>query len=294
LAARQHRNVTRAQLLGLGFNDEAIAHRVRTGSLHREHRGVYAVGTPASTGLERAMAAVLACGPTALLSDFAALRLWGFSNAWPEQLDVTVTSGRRRPSGIPVHRHPALTHADRRRHFGVPVTSAARTVLDCAPRLRDRLTRTINDALHTPHLTERALADVAARNLNHPGARLVGAVLDDATSGGLTRSAFEDRFRSFCARFGLPRPQFDVIVAGHLVDALFAAERVIVECDGWEFHRLRTSFESDRDRDADTLAAGFATVRLTWRRLLDTPQREAARLRQILSRASSLRAGSAT
>jgi hypothetical protein len=47
---------------------------------------------------------------------------------------------------------------------------------------------------------------------------------------------------------------------------------------------LRSSFESDRDRDADTLAAGFATVRLTWTRLRRAPGREAARLGRILAR----------
>ena len=53
------------------------------------------------------------------------------------------------------------------------------------------------------------------------------------------------------------------IVAGYEVDAFFPAEKVIVELDSWEFHRDRSSFESDRDRDAATLAAGCVTVRIT-------------------------------
>jgi very-short-patch-repair endonuclease len=74
---------------------------------------------------------------------------------------------------------------------------------------------------------------------------------------------------------------------GYIVDALFPAERVIVELDSWEFHQDRSSFESDRDRDADTLAAGHLTVRMTWERMTT---KEAARLHQILRRWAKLAA----
>ncbi len=72
------------------------------------------------------------------------------------------------------------------------------------------------------------------------------------------------------------------VVAGHEVDALFPDEKVIVELDSWKFHSDRDSFESDRDRDADTLAAGHVTVRITWRRLKRRGAREADRLEKIL------------
>jgi hypothetical protein len=59
---------------------------------------------------------------------------------------------------------------------------------------------------------------------------------------------------------------------------------VIVECDSWEFHRLRETFESDRDRDFDKAVAGNVSVRLTWRRLERNPEREAQRLSSLLAR----------
>jgi len=227
------------------------------------------------------MAAVLACGDGAVLSHHGALVLWGFATQWPDRFDVTLPDGDRRPANVTVHRPRNLARADCKRHLGIPITSAARTLLDSGPRLGERLARTVNDALHTPWLTEAQLDEVARRYPRHPGTKLLRPILADLPSGR-TRSDFEDGFRAFCKRHGLPKPRFNLIVAGHLADAVFAAERVIVECDSWEFHRLRESFESDRDRDADTLAAGFATVRLTWRRIETAPDREAARLRTIL------------
>ncbi len=71
-------------------------------------------------------------------------------------------------------------------------------------------------------------------------------------------------------------------VAGFEVDALFEAERVAVELDSWQFHRGHRSFENDRERDAALLAAQIITIRITWERLIKHPDREAARLHNIL------------
>src|SRR5581483_6149557 len=103
-ALRQQGNVTRAQILALGGNDRAIHHRLRTGRLFpSRYPGVYAVGRPAHTFLERASAAVLACGPGALLSHLSAMALWGWHRQRPTSFDVIVP-GDRRPKQIAVHR----------------------------------------------------------------------------------------------------------------------------------------------------------------------------------------------
>ena len=70
---------------------------------------------------------------------------------------------------------------------------------------------------------------------------------------------------------------------GYIVDALFVDERVIVELDSREFHLDPIAFEADRERDAETLAHGFVTVRVTWQRIQQRPQREAERLHAILA-----------
>jgi very-short-patch-repair endonuclease len=276
VAARQHGNVTRSRVLALGGDDYAIYHRVRTGRLHRVYPGVYGVGRLPKTALERASAAVLACGEEAMLSGISGLALWGFTKRWPRFPEVTVT-GDRRPKGITVHRSRTLTRQDIRRHQGIPVTSPARTILDCAPRLTDvQLTRVVNEALLSGHLRRSHLAELLVRC---PSARLLPFV---DTTAGPTRSEFEDTFKRFCKRFGLPQPQFNVKVCGYEVDAYFEPEKVIVELDGWQFHSSRASFENDRRRDANTLAHGIVTVRITWARLMREPQAEAARLLKIL------------
>ena len=76
LAAQQHGVVALYELEALGFTRWTVQRRVATAQLHRLYRGVYAVGHTRLTTRGRWMAAVLACGPEAVLSHHAAAALW--------------------------------------------------------------------------------------------------------------------------------------------------------------------------------------------------------------------------
>src|SRR4051794_17228958 len=77
LAARQHGVLARQQLLGLGLGSDAIKHRIAKGRLHPIRRGVYAVGRREISSAGAFMAAVMACGLGAALSDESAAQHWG-------------------------------------------------------------------------------------------------------------------------------------------------------------------------------------------------------------------------
>jgi predicted transcriptional regulator of viral defense system len=83
LAAEQFGVVARAQLRELGLTESAIARRVDAGRLHRVRRGVYAVGHPVLGQHARWLAAVLSCGPGAVLSHASAGALWGLRRPMP-------------------------------------------------------------------------------------------------------------------------------------------------------------------------------------------------------------------
>jgi len=278
LAAKQHGNITRKQLLSVGVGPGAIAHWIKAGHLFAVHRGVYAVGRPPKTPLEKAAAAVLACGEDgAALSHASAMANWGFWKRWDIPFEISVTRDRR-PPGITVHHPRTLHRRDIRTQHAIRTTSPARTLLDIAARLTDKqLTRAVNNALHSHYLTESQLADLVAR---HPSPRLNRFV---DTSKGLTRSDLEDDFLAFCERYDLPRPKMNVLVNGYLVDAYFPQQRLIVEIDSHEFHSTRIDFETDRNRDADQLSDGIPTVRVTHARMKRRPNAEAARLETILA-----------
>ncbi|MGE5407714.1 MAG: type IV toxin-antitoxin system AbiEi family antitoxin domain-containing protein, partial [Syntrophothermus sp.] len=112
LAAGQHGIVTVAQLRRAGLDKSAISRRVRSGRLHRVHRGVYAVGHRPLSWKEFWMAAVLACGEAAVLSHRSAAALWGFLRPVDGPVDVSVPSrnGRAKRAGIRIHRCSTLVH----------------------------------------------------------------------------------------------------------------------------------------------------------------------------------------
>ncbi len=280
LAARQHGHATYSQLLAAGLSRTQIDRRVQDGRLIRMYAKVYAVGYVPITPIARAHAAVLACGPGAVLSHVSAAALWGWHDTWPRVPEVSTTKDRRL-KGIRVHHVTRLDRPDRTRQLGVPVTSPARTHLDLAPRLpEDRLTRMFNDARLEHHLRPDALVDVVYRLPSASGASRIIRLLARMAEGGPTKSQLEDAFRAFVRRFGLPEPQVNVKVAGLEVDICYPEQRVIIEVDSWLHHGDRAAFEEDRLRDSITTAAGFRTVRVTAERL---NQAEADRIRAILN-----------
>ena len=133
LASAQHGVVTRRQVLALGYGSGAIELRLRSGRLHRIHRGVYLVGHTAEPPRAREMAAVLACAPRAIISHRSAAALWMLVPSAPHLVEVTVLgSWKPRRPGIVAHSTGSLSRRDVRRLDRIPVTSPARTVLDLA------------------------------------------------------------------------------------------------------------------------------------------------------------------
>lgn len=287
LAGRQHGMVARRQLQELGLGPDAIDHRVQGGRLHPSHRGVYAVGHPRPIGRARWMAAVLAGGPGAVLSHASAAALWGLRPTAKTRIDVTVPGrrGRGRP-GIALHRVRGLAHEDRATRDGIPVTAVARTLLDLAEVApAPQLERAVEEAQRLRLLDLAAIQGVCERSHGRHGLRALRAVLADAREPLPVRSELERRFARLCEEADLPPPALNVTVAGFEVDAYWPRGRLIVELDGFAYHRSRAAFERDRLRDADLQLAGYRVLRITARRLDREPAAIAAALRMLLTAA---------
>jgi very-short-patch-repair endonuclease len=209
---------------------------------------------------------VLALGPDAALSHMSAAALWRLLKPEGGPIDVSLpsNSGRRRRSGIRIHRCASLRADQVTERHRIPVTTPARTIED----LR---------GVVPPYLVRRATRQ--AEHARYP--------LGPRVRGDGTRSDLELDFLAFCAKHGIPRPRVNVRIERWRVDFFWAAERVVVETDFFDYHRGSVSFEDDHQRDLDLRRAGLSVRRYTGAQIRNHPTLVVADLGEALGLSAS-------
>lgn len=235
------------------------------------------------------MAAVLACGPKAVLSHRSAAALWGLTGTGQARIDVTAAGRRgRAPAGIAAHRHGSLQANDRTAVRGIPCTSLARTLLDfAAVATEGELRNAIVQAEVLRVFDLAAVREVLRRSRRRRGvARLRRALAAYDPRSERARSELERRFLALCAEARLPAPEVNVplVLNGTQIEAdfLWRDVRLIVEADGHRYHGTATAFEHDRRRDQLLVLKGWRVIRCTWRQVVDHPDGLVRTLRVIL------------
>lgn len=230
------------------------------------------------------MAAVLACGRGeggigavleawgAALSHHSAAGLWRLLPPGDGPVDVSIAAGggRGKRAGIRLHRSRSLSPAVVTLRGGIPVTTPARTVAD--------LRRAASACGKQGHASARELRR-AVRQAN-----VRGLPIPEDDRRDRTRSDLERDFLRLCRRHGLPAPEVNVRVGRRLVDFLWRDRMLVVETDGYRYHRGRAAFEDDRAGDLALRALGYDVVRLADRQLTDQPEEIAAVLTARLTR----------
>lgn len=263
VARQQYGVVTRSQLLAAGIGETGIRERVGTNRLLRLHRGVFAVGHRELKREGHWLAAVLACGPGAVLSHVSAAAHWNIRGSASYYVDVTVPTraGRQRRKGVRIHRSGRLTADQVTVHEGIPVTTLARTLLDLADVVSFQdLKRAIHESEYLRLFDLTTLVAVVSNNPGRRGAKLLEAAQSPPE---ITNSELEGRFLAIVDRHHLPRPKVNSRIAGYEVDFAWPDAGLAVETDGFAAHGTRKAFVNDRLRDRILRRAGFETIRLT-------------------------------
>jgi hypothetical protein len=196
-------------------------------------------------------------------------------------VEVSATLGRSRP-GIAVHE--GGIHADDRAVVDrIPVTSIAHTLFDLAEVIdENQLERMFEEADRLRLLEMQRLEAVCARGHGRRALRPIRRLIEEARGPTWTRTELEGRFALFCREHGLPPNETNVDVLGHEVDVLWPRQRLIVELDGFAYHRHRAAFEEDRTKDTARQVAGYKAIRVTDRRLKREPKVLADEIRSLL------------
>jgi hypothetical protein len=270
IAAKQYGLATRDQALRCLTRRE-LQRRVRTGQLILVRRLVYLCeGVPVSWR-QRVMAVCLSVGQPVAVSYRSAARLWLLEDVAPYAPEITVPRNRSARFDDVITHRAALPPTDITRRFGIPVTTAIRTIIDLSSILEAvALEKALDDSLRRGDLTIREL-DPRLSTFQRGGGRrlivlrrLVDARGHEYKPGDTT---WEDRIYAWIVEAGLPAPvrQHWVMLDGKLrqIDMAYPDLKIAIEFDGWDTHQARRRFNNDRARTIDLQLAGWLVLPFT-------------------------------
>jgi hypothetical protein len=292
--------VTTAELLSAGLSTAQIRSRVLSGDLMRLSRGVYAPAGLARSARKvasgdlalRAAATLASLGPCSAASHDTAARLLGLDLLGRPARDIAITrnpgSGSRKSwPGVRVHTAALPTeHLGQRE--GVPVTTAARTVIDIARASAFRAGVVTADSALRRKLTSKAeLNAVVAECRRWPGVQRAAEVV--AFADALSESPLESIARVAFRDCNLPPPELQASMAadGRIiarVDFYWKRFRTIAEADGEMKYDNRFEATYQLRRDADLREAGFEVVHFGWNDVFFTPMQVAGSIRAAFRR----------
>jgi very-short-patch-repair endonuclease len=168
---------------------------------------------------------------------------------------------------------------------GIPVTSAARAILDLAGELDEAAAESaLREIEYVGIYGKVSLPALIARHPNHRGAQACREALEHLRDdpGGRLRSDLEERFIAFLDAKRIPRPRLNAWLSvgedRYQVDCLWPEARLIAELDGWKSHGTKRAFRKDRKRDRRLGAAGYRVVRITEDQIRTEPDEVASDL----------------
>lgn len=293
LAERQHGVVSLAQLAELGVPARTASRWVESARMRRLHQGVFAVGHAALRREGYWLAAVLACGPHAVLSHRPAGDLHDLLHCDAKRVDVSVRgrSGQSR-RGIRVHSGDRLHPDEVTETAGIPCTTAARTILDLAAVLDGRgLERLCERAARVDAFDLYALNGLRTRHRGRRGVARLARVLSEWDADlARTRSEPEVLLLRRFVEAGIERPVVNGLL--HLGGITFEADfhwprhRLIVETDSKAFHGQPTVRRRDGERDQAAKRSGWRTLRFNWVDVSDHPTRTLTAIHHALGGSS--------
>jgi very-short-patch-repair endonuclease len=271
-----------------GYSRAAIAGKVRRGEWERPAHGVLRTTEHPVTPRSRIRVAMLSIGPDATLVGRSAAFWWQMTDIAPAEVEIAVpqrNQPRPRP-GVTVTRR-AVPDRDRVVVDGLFVTKKAATVLTAVAalgliagaKLMDRVLQKGTVALD-------ALHEVHERTRHRYGAVICAALL--ALASGGARSEAERLAHRALREAGLTGWHADhrVVLPRHgpaLLDLAFLEHRVLVEIDGWAYHRDLRAFVHDSARQNALVLAGWVVIRTNWYELTEHPERFVATVRDALT-----------
>ena len=276
------------QALASGLSHDAVRRRVARREWRAVGPRVYQLAGHQETPGSRTIAAMLSVGPDATLVGRSAAWWWGMGPAAPAAVEVAVSPPRQPRSrvGLSVRRR-GVAEEDRTTVRGLAVTKRAPSVLDAAARLGlEEGARLMDTVLQSGRVGLPALRSAHLRTAGRHGAPLGRELL--ALADGGARSQAERETHVVLRRADIagwePNVVIDLPGFGRAVgDIVLHREKIVVEIDGWAYHRDLRAFLRDGPRQSALVAAGWVVLRTHWYEIREEPAVFVSRLRRTIA-----------
>lgn len=275
LAESQHALVARWQARSLGLTKDGMHYRLRRGEWKFVNSRVMRLAGSRRTDGQSAMAAVLACGPGAMLSHTSAAAWWGIARFELAPFHVTRPRHRSRhhvpAAGTRTHHVVAVDPSHVKVLDGVPLSSPARVVFELAGSLHPLQAERALDNAWSMKLVDwrglhRILDELSARG--RKGTTVLRELMAARPVDYVPpASNLERRFESILADAG-ERPMLRQVNVGGgdwvgRVDFRDPDLPLVVEVNSERYHAALSDRRADATRYAKLRAAGFVVLVFT-------------------------------
>ena len=233
---------TTAELREQGLNKDAIRRKVREGSLYRVHRGIYT-----DTGTPQAVARALAHGLSRIhFTGKTAQEIYlGRQLTFPLEAEGPRTLKGKcfRVS----HSRLRATHKVNGLPVVQPLWAARKISRACRPLLEEHYQGKYGpNRLEEDRRRMRRIPKPLKETIRHAA---IGA--DSSPERTLSRQLRAEGIF----------PKHNVLIAGYRFDLKIG--KLLVEVDGWEYHKHSVAFQADRSKQNAAVAHGYTVLRFT-------------------------------
>jgi very-short-patch-repair endonuclease len=259
------------QALALGLSKDSVHRLVRKGEWVRIFTGIFATGLDLAGWQQRAMAACLWAREGVAASHECSAALWELDGIVPGTVEVLRLHKKHSPGpGVVVHSTTRRFAIQSR--YGIPVTSATRTLIDLAgvldePTLELALESALRRRLTSLLRLQRGLDEEGGHG--RPGSDKLGALLGHyGRSTVPTESNLEAKVLQILRRNGFPQPARQYVVRGEdgfaaRIDFAYPQAMVAIEAEGYRWHSGREAWARDRVRTTRLASLGWRILYVT-------------------------------
>ncbi len=286
--------ICRSRLLEIGFSKGEIRGRLESDRLKVVFEGVYRLDGVVLGDRGKWRAAQLMSG-SGVISHRSALALHGLIRE-TGPVDLVRTCGSHGKVGTPrrsrdgwlvrINRTRSLPPEDLTDVGGISSVCAERAVIDSARNLTgDELRSVLNQGERNRAIDFLALDRRIGLSWGRPGVRdLLRVRTALVPEAEMAWSEMEERSHGLIAGSDLPQPVLNVAIGTWIVDMLWPQAKLVVELDGFAYHRDQESFQRDRRKDRELREMGYTVLRFTWSEIVNEPEMVLATIQRFLAR----------